>query len=192
MPYWIASAPTGREFDARDALADLGITAIVPRQVNFLRQASKRWPEPVTTPALPNYIFLAVTDHQWHIAARSNAIRRTMLPISEAQWAAHVIRFAAQTETDYAERMEAFAQAVAARKAAKAEKRAAKAHPLDIPAYNPGQTLRITAGPLCDQLATFSRLTTDAETLAPMIEAELNIMGQVIRAKLPIASVHKE
>ena len=192
MPYWIASAPTGREFDARDALADLGITAIVPRQVNFLRQASKRWPEPVTTPALPNYIFLSLTDHQWHTAARANLISRTAIAISDAQWQTHILRFAAQTETDYADRLEAFSRAVAERKAARAAQRAAKAHPAPIPAYNPGEVLRITAGPLLNQIATFSRMIQDAETLAPIVEAEINIMGTVTRAKLPIAAVRKE
>jgi hypothetical protein len=32
----------------------------------------------------------------------------------------------------------------------------------------------------------------DAETLAPIVEAEINIMGTVTRAKLPIAAVRKE
>jgi len=56
----LASAKTHHEFATADAINDLGGCAIVPRKVII------RDNKPIFTPFMPNYIFLALTEAQWH------------------------------------------------------------------------------------------------------------------------------
>jgi len=60
MIYILASTQTRYEFATSDAINDMGGIAIVPRRVDILDG------KPVYRPFLPNYMFLALSEAQWH------------------------------------------------------------------------------------------------------------------------------
>ena len=60
MIHILASTSTRYEFATADAINDMGGIAIVPRQVTILDGKA------VYRPFLPNYMFLALSEAQWH------------------------------------------------------------------------------------------------------------------------------
>jgi hypothetical protein len=60
MIYVLASARPSYEFTTARAINDMGGIAIVPRRVDVVDG------KPVYRPFLPNYMFLALTEAQWH------------------------------------------------------------------------------------------------------------------------------
>ena len=162
--YWIGYAPARQEFTARDKIAEAGITCIVPRKVDLIRQGKRRWPDPVTSPALLSYVFIMGTDQDWHRVNALNVLRPTSQFISQRSWET-LMQFNRRTEQDYTARMDAI----------NAGQRVAQ--------YKPGEVLRITAGPLAGQLATFTRMIEGAGQF-PEIEASVEIMGGHVKTRL--------
>ena len=60
MIYILASTANRYEFQTADAINDAGGIAIVPRRVDIVDG------QPVYRPFLPNYMFLALSEQQWH------------------------------------------------------------------------------------------------------------------------------
>lgn len=165
MSHWLAYAPARREFEARDAIAALGIHAIVPRRVDLIRHGKRRFPDAVVSPILPNYLFLDITDAQWHQVAHLPTIRLTLMGIGPKDWR-DVQIFATATEADFASRM--------------AEIDAGSR----VSEYQPGDALKIISGALSNQMATFRRIIESRHSPFPVIEAEINIMGRVTPIRL--------
>ena len=162
--YWIGYATARQEFAARDKIAAAGITCIVPRKVDLVRQGKRRWPDPVTSPALLNYVFITGTEQDWHRVNALNVLRPTCQFITPRQWDS-LMMFYTRTESDYTARMDAI----------NAGQRVAQ--------YKAGETLRITAGPLAGQLATFTRMI-EGDGQFPEIEASVQIMGGHVKTRL--------
>jgi hypothetical protein len=60
MIHILASTANRHEFNTADAINEAGGIAIVPRRVDIVDG------QPVYRPFLPNYMFLALTEAQWH------------------------------------------------------------------------------------------------------------------------------
>jgi len=162
-PNWIGYARTGKEQQVEADICDMGITALVPVKVEALRRGKRRYAEAVITPALPNYILISATPHQWHKLRTVKHLARTMLAVSAADGAS-LARWASATAADYAARM---AMIEAGQR---------------LEEYNPGDMIRITAGPFTDQLARFRRLVEAGPGSEwAQVEAEVEAFGRVAR-----------
>lgn len=172
MPTWIAYAPARREFEARDACADLGVTAIVPRKVELIRSGKRRFPDPVVSPVLPNYIGLDLSDDDWHKVTRIPSLRLTMMACGPGDWR-RFLNFADIAEDAYDLAM---AQIAAGQR---------------VTEFSEGDAIAILGGPLAGQLAAFRRIVERAEAAFPLIGAELNIMGRSVLITLDPVLVRK-
>jgi transcription antitermination factor NusG len=162
--YWIGYAQARQEFAAKSEISAAGITCHVPKKVEMVRQGNRRWPDPVTMPALQNYVFFCGSDQDWHKVRRLNVLRATMIHIGQRAWQS-IVDFTEKTEADYTARMN---QIFAGQRVAQ---------------YKPDETLEIIAGPLAGQLATFRRMI-ESTGQWPEIEASVNIMGADIKTRL--------
>ncbi len=165
MTHYLSTAPAHTEFVARDTLADLGISCLVPRKVEMVRLPKRRRPEPVIEPLLQGYLFATMNATQWHLAA-AEGIMRTVKVISPKEWDKHVLPFAARVEADYQYRM---AQIEAGERIAE---------------YHPGQALQILGGALIGQFATFRSIV---DGMVPMLKVEYEcVMGRITGLVDPI------
>lgn len=162
--FWIGYAQARQEFTAQAKITAAGITCHVPRKVDMVRQGKRRWPDPITSPALLNYVFLTGTDQDWHSVQALNVLRPTMIQIGKRAWDS-ITRFCHITELDYAARMDQI----------NAGQRVAQ--------YKPGEVLRIIAGPLAGQLATFTCMVEGSGPF-PEIDASIEIMGRNTKTRL--------
>lgn len=164
MSHYLSVAPASTEFAARDALAGLGITCLVPRKVEMIRLPKRRRPEPITSPLLQTYIFATMTPDQWHQAA-AEGVMRTVKMIAPKEWT-KVQAFTERVEADYQTRM---AQIEAGERIAE---------------YTPGDVLQILGGPLLGSFATFRGIV---DGMVPMLKVEYDcVMGRLISLVDPI------
>ena len=163
MTLWIAYAKTGRELAVQDACEALGIEAHVPKRVDLIRQGKRRRPDAITSPYLPNYVFIYATDQERHWLRDVREIRDFMGVLPQEERA--VRSFVDRVEHDYAARM---AQIEAGQR---------------VDEYNPGDLFTIMAGPFAGRTAMFRRMV-EAGGLFPKIEAtlDLELLGRPVIA----------
>lgn len=165
MTYWLGHIKAGKEFEVEREIADLGITAWVPRMVEIRRAGKKRTPTITERPYLPNAIFMDLTPRQWHEV--------------------HQIKFLASTMRQLNRRdvqdVEAFREAV---EAEQAEARHALANQKAVAEFKPGQAIEVLSGPFSGMVAEFCRVVQAAHDLHPHYEAETEIFGQVSTIRL--------
>lgn len=169
---WIGYARSGKEFEVQQAIRDLGITCHVPRKVEGIRRGKKRWPEPMTTPFLPNYVFLDCTADDYYRLTSVKFLAQTkrMVPETERRL---VQRFIDATEADYARRMDAI----------EAGQR--------VEEYQPEEVLRIVGGSLGETLGRFKRLVETAHDQYPILEVEVEMFGRPTRTKVDPINARK-
>jgi hypothetical protein len=162
---WIAYATTGQEFNAQEACEVLGITATVPRRVDLIRHAKRRYPDAVTSPYLPNYLFISGTDDTFHAICDIKELRGTAWAVPEKA-VRSVAAFIDRIDADYAARV---AQIEAGQR---------------VQEYEPGDLLTLMTGQFAGQLATFRRMVEAPGALFPRIEAELalSLLGRPVVA----------
>ncbi len=73
MSWWIGYARAGKEFRVACAIRRLGIKVRVVRRLDAKKVPTKRLPVPVRAPYLPNYLFLEMSDDQWHLVHAAQA-----------------------------------------------------------------------------------------------------------------------
>lgn len=169
MTLWVISCTTGQEQTVQEQLEALGLTCSVPLVAEAKRRGKNRYAELVERPYLPGYAFAWFGAEDWHTIKQAKHVR-TMMGVS-AQSERLVLAFLDRVEADYMERS---AQILAGQKVAE---------------YNPGDLLQIMTGPFAGQLARFTRMLETAHDVFPLIEAELDVFGQVAKVRVdPIAA----
>ncbi len=178
MLYILASTANRHEFQTADAINDAGGIAIVPRRVDIVDG------QPVYRPFLPNYMFLALTEAQWHQfhngplywmkPQRNGDPVRTILPpfrkvldILPRTWA-DFQGFAERAEVECDRRIEQYETG------------------LTVARYRPGDLIQIVGnllhGQLEHQIAEFLHLDGKGNIVAKVRGVE--IMGKPITATL--------
>lgn len=164
-------AYTRNEFAAQEECEILGLDCYVPRRVDMIRQGKRRRPDPVISPAWPRYIFVDVTQEQWHWLRDSKHVHSVAwVPEREAQ---AIRKQARAIERAFADRMEQIAAGDR------------------VSEYEPGQLLDIVSGQFAGQIVTFRGMIERAEEMFPTIEAEMVAMGRVVKMKLDPLDVRK-
>lgn len=164
MSHYLSVTPASTEFSARDTLAGLDISCIVPRKVEMIRLPKRRRPEPVVEPLIRGYIFATMTPDQWHQAA-AEGVMRTVKMIAPKEWI-KVQAFADQVEADYQTRI---AQIEAGER---------------ISEYQPGQALQILGGTLDGKFAIFRGIV---DGMVPLLKVEYDcVMGRLTSLVDPI------
>jgi transcription antitermination factor NusG len=161
---WIVYARTGREFDVEEQATTLGIQAIVPRRVDIIRRGKRRWPDAIESPFLPNYVFVWMTDEEWHWLRDIKEVASIMGVIP--QYEPIIRRFIDRVGADHDARM---AQIAAGQRVAE---------------YEPDDVLQIISGPLQGQMARFRKMVERADELFPKIAADMELMGRIVPVEI--------
>lgn len=196
----LARVRSGHEFSTAEAinamlhrpdpegdLRPLGAVAIVPRTVNDVRD-KKRNLVPTEQPALHGYMFLKIREQHWHRVKSGlwlqmpNGTRKRggvhmVDEIPEKEWRG-VQRFAAEIEMDYQHRM-----------AEIDDRQWVKEHPgprMYLAPYNVADKLHLLGG---DLEARFVKSLGTVD--APMIEAEVMLMGRAVKVTTSPDKVEK-
>lgn len=162
---WIAYASTGQEFAAQAQCVDLGYQCQVPRRVDLIRQAKRRYPDVLVAPFLPNYLFISGGESAYHAIKGVKEIRSTFT-FAGPNEALRVQAFIDRVERDFSARM---AQIKAGER---------------VSEYAPGDLLTLMVGPFAGQLATFRRIVKRSGAAFPLIEADVavQILGKPVVA----------
>jgi transcription antitermination factor NusG len=161
---WIVYARAGREFDVEEQATALGIEATVPRRVDIIRRGKRRWPDAIESPFLPNYVFVWMTDEEWHWLRDIKEVA-SIMGVGPLE-AREVQDFIAAAEASYQARM---AQIAAGQRVAE---------------YEPDDVLTIISGPLQGQMARFRKMVERADELFPKIAADMELMGRVVPVEI--------
>lgn len=167
---WMAYARTGQEFAVQAAIEALGLAVYLPRKIEAIRRGNRRFPDAVTTPLLPNYIFFDATPDQWHSVKAVKHLSPAMTPIARA-YVPRLMQFVSTAETAYRDRL---AKIEAGER---------------VEQFQPGDVMAILSGPLQGQFARFRRLVESPGDMFPQIEADVSILGHTVRARLDVLSV---
>lgn len=197
--YLLCTTATGQEFAVAEGLAGMGIDATVPRKAEEQRDKKQRKDVLVELPVLSNYLFLAISEADWHrisagvwltstrwhakfprlITTRKRVMIHRACPISQAEWDINCRPFFAAVEQDYLVRMD---MAEAEIMNAKWDKDRPEPRKYLAP-YNIDDRLGLLGGAL---QARFKRARGTLD--APLIEAEVMLFGREV--KLTVAPDH--
>ena len=179
MMYILAYAPSGKEFATADAINALGALAVVPRKVEETRNKERKHVI-IESPALPNYMFLSISERIWHKIMAGMLVKgktthiHTVAEIGSKEWE-RVQNFLAEVEMDYQYRM-----------ALIEDREWQSRHPGPPPSerpyiapYNVEEKLHLLGGDL--EARFIQSLGTQA---APMIEVEVTMFGRPVKAKV--------
>lgn len=171
--HMLGYARTGKEMEVMDALTAAGIPYWRGTRVDFVRKGKQRTPEPVESPALPNYVWLQPRDGAeecklWDIKFLARTHHR-LLPGTVRSF-------------------EVFASAVDERRA---EADRIIGNRKAICEYKHGEQVQIVGGALAGQLATFRRMVEGAADLHPRVEADMQIFGGSVSVRIDPLNVRK-
>jgi len=145
-----------KQFWVREELRRMGIDAWCGDRIDFKRKAGNhRTTEAVTTPALPNYMFIDLTPYQFFKAINVDYVSPT-LKILNREDVHQLNRFKSAAEADFSA-----AQRVDANKRA------------DVAQYVKGQLLRVLSGPFADMFASFDGMVRAGHDDWPRVVAEI-------------------
>lgn len=161
----IGHAKAGKEFEVRDAIQALGISASVPRKVEAKRVPTKRTPVPVTKPYLPCSMFIAGTDDLWPQLATVKFLASSFMFQSQKAWERNILPFMDGIEADYMDRMDRI----------EAGER--------VQEYDPGDKVHILGGPLHDRIGKFVKLVERAGEL-PKLRVSTEMFGREVETEI--------
>lgn len=162
MTFWIGYAKSGKEIEVCKEINDLGLKAHCAIKVEMIRTGKNRKAEPVTTPVLPNYVFIEADVENWFdlIQVKHLASTKTVCPAADIP---RVMGFVRRCEAEHRHQS--------------ARIEAGEA----LPTFKQGQTLEIVSGALGGLMARFRGVVeNDIDSQFPAIEAEVDLMGQAV------------
>lgn len=163
MTIWIGYARAGREFEVQDEIAARGMTSLCARKIVAKRSGKRRRPDIHVEPFLANYIFIEADTEQWFELSQIKylASTKTVVPSIEIP---RVLRFIDGCTSEYT-RQKARAEA--------GER---------IDEFSEGDMLEVLSGPLRGQMARFRRIVESEASQFPLVQADIEAMGQTVRA----------
>ncbi len=166
MGWWVGSAKSGREFEVRDAISELGAFAWVAREFRVVRPPKTHKFVPSVRPLLIRYVFIECDDATWHEVREVKHLASTLLAVPASSARCHLRPFMERVDADFRDR----------------EARHAAGERLD--AYQPGDLLRVLAGPLADQLVRFEAVVAGASDLEDKLRARMDLLGGAVPVTL--------
>lgn len=163
---WLGYTRKGAEFDVRDELRTMGMTAHTPEKLVFERRGNDRRPRRYTEPVIAQVIFLRGTADHFHRLAGIRELRGYLVPFSDASWRAEVAPFIARCAATY-----------------DGTKAALDAGQI-ADQYRPGQKLLVKRGPFMGQVIEFRNLCRKGDDLWPRLECAGDMFGQAARFRL--------
>lgn len=164
---YLAYATTGKEFEVETELKARGFDVWCGRKVDFLRRGKKRRAEAVITPKLPNYLFLSLSDKEWHDLHRK--------PVKYLAPTKHLLR------RDDEEQLKTFRHIVDIDHQ-EGLKVAERNNVAEMAQFKEGQLLTDLRGRFAETALRFRRMVEAAGE--PFIEAETDMMGRVVTVRL--------
>lgn len=167
---------TQHEFAVTDAINDMGALAMAPRRFAMIRDRKQNGKHvPGELPALPGYVFTAMTEAQWHIMHRGFMINghrvtpRVVVQIDPREWAT-VRTYAERAEMDYQIALDQ------------------QGRPADSNfGFTQGDQIQLLSKTLRDTIAKFNRVIQ--HNGHPMIEADTQMFGQTVKIKVDPSQV---
>ncbi|MFV1798192.1 hypothetical protein [Phaeobacter sp. Ay1a-4a] len=156
------------EFAVERQLRALGIDAHAPRKIEFKRVGKKRHAEPITSAYLPGYIFAEIPAALFTQAIGCRGLNPSLMAVSPQEVRKHVQPFLSMVDQEAAETERIIAS----------RDRAAMCQ------FQPGQALEILSGPFMDRVVSFTRMVEAAHDMHPMIEASVQMFGQVSKVRV--------
>lgn len=153
---YLGYAKSGHEFEVQDDLEAMGITAWVGRVIEWKRTGKKRYPEPHEQPALPNYVFMSLTPHDFHRAVTVRFLASTLVSLSTLDQRG-LTRFQSAVQAVYDE-----------------QDRIRRNRDMPKTEFDAGQQLEIIGGPFANKIATFRRVVEKSGQMHPKLETEVD------------------
>lgn len=163
---WLGYSRKGAEFDVRDELRTMGMTAHAPKKLLLERRGNDRRPRRYLEPVIGQVIFMRGTPHHFHRLASIRDLRGYLVPFSDASWNAEVAPFIARCAAAYDEMKAALDAGKIADQ------------------YRPGQRLMVKRGPFMGQVIQFRNLCRKGDDIWPRLECDAELFGQVSRMRL--------
>lgn len=163
---WAAHTRTGREFDIRDTLRDMGITAHAPEVLTVNSRGRNRTPERIVKPLLSRLVFIRGTAEDYHRIITTRNMPRTFMAFPDSSWNRYVAPFIAAAAAEY--------DATDAR---------LKAGEM-LQHYTTGQRLEIAKGALAGFVGQFVRTVQRADEIYPSLLCHVEAMGRVTEVRL--------
>jgi transcriptional antiterminator NusG len=162
-------------------MQEIGCKIYDSRTVEFIRKGKDRFARPEYRPALPGYVFADIPYDLFGRAVHVKGAWGSALPIYQVEKRNKL------KETPHDAAMRFFASLE--EKRVEAERIKSRA---DLVAeFDPGEPLNIISGPFAELLADFRRMVKTAHDRFPMIEAQMEIMGQKTTVKIDPLDVAK-
>lgn len=158
-------AHTGREFEVTDELQTIGADVWCGRKVTFRRKGKKRFAETIEEPKFPNYIF-ARMDFDTYYQTRNIKYLASTFHLLHRYDENELERCKTIVQRDYEEGMRIAENGDAAARAQ----------------YTKGQELIGLSGPLSERAMTFRRMVERQHDPHPMVEVDVEMFGQKVRA----------
>jgi len=155
---YLGYAKSGHEFEVQDELADMGISSWVGRVIEWKRVGKKRYPEPYEIPALPNYIFMELSPHNFHKALTVRFLASALVALGSLDRRG-LARFQGAVQAEYEE-----------------QDRLRRNREMPRAEFKPGQTLEIIGGPFSEKVATFRQVIERSGQMHPKLEADVEGM----------------
>ena len=73
------------EFAVLRQLTSMGIEAFVPKKIEFVRQGKRRYPDPISSPFMPGYVFLNAGPEEFYKAMDCRGLARTLMALREGE-----------------------------------------------------------------------------------------------------------
>lgn len=153
---YLGYAKAGHEFEVQDELRDMGIHAWAGRVIRWKRTGKKRYPEPHEEPALPNYLFLALTPETFYQAQSVRFLASTMIMLGTLDRRG-LVSFQGNVQAAYEE-----------------QDRLRRNAEMPRAEFNAGEQIEIIGGPFADKIATFRRVIERSGMYHPKLEAEIS------------------
>lgn len=163
---WLGYTKRGAEFDVRDELRSMGMTAHAPEKLLFERRGNDRRPRRYREPVISQVMFMRGEPQHFHRLSGIRDLRGYLVPFSDASWRLEVAPFIARCAAAYDDM----------RAALDAGKIADQ--------YTPGQKLLVKRGPFMGQVIEFRNLCRKGDDIWPRLECAAELFGQVTRFRL--------
>lgn len=162
------------DFAVAAQLQAAGIEAMAPRRIDFVRRGKKRNAEPVISAWLPGYVFANIPAHRFaEVITTTKGMSRSVMAIHPSEMEGTKERPGVR---DFCQMADA--------KLAEAERIISRQDRFEMAQFNQGDLIEIIGGPFFERAAQFVRMVRAAGDDFDMIEAEVEMFGSKVRARL--------
>lgn len=166
VSWYLLYAKAKHEFEAADAVREITGEAHCARKMVERFKGKSRTAVYDDAPMLPNFIFAKIPVERYLDVMAIRELASAAMPICETEMRLYVLPWLNRVSFEYA-----------CMERRRDSGRAAQA-------YTSGQLLSFSSTRFTERTATFRRMVMEAHDLYPMIEADMDMMGRIVRVKV--------